>query len=294
MKRLVAIGFGYSARAAADLLRRRGWTITGTTRSPEKAASMAAAGIEPVIFDGTDSSSGLSRTLARADAVIVSIAPDEKGDPVLISHACDLTAKSGLHVVYLSTVGVYGDHDGGWVDETTACRPVSKRSVMRRAAEEAWKKLAADNDLSLDIFRLAGIYGHGRNPFERLRRGTARALIKPGQVFNRIHVADIAAAIAAAVDKTPTRGRARVVNITDDEPAPPQDAIWYAADLAGIPRPAPEDLATADLSPMARSFYGECKRVRNARLRRDLGLVLRYPTYREGLGALWAAGAADI
>lgn len=288
---LLFLGMGYSARAIARRAKGCGWSLAGTTRSPEKARALHADGITPFIFAGDQASDDLKAAIRTADAIVVSIAPGEGGDPVLRHFGDDF--RPGVPVSYLSTVGVYGDHGGAWVDETTVPRPVSQRSRWRIAAERQWQEAASRRGFFCDIFRLAGIYGPGRNPFIKLMRGEARALVKPGQVFNRIHVADIAAAVHAGLSDEGKPGETRIFNVSDDEPAPPQDVVWHAADLARLPRPAPVDFVTADLSPMARSFYGECKRVGNARMKQELCPRLIFPTYREGLGAIWASGETD-
>jgi nucleoside-diphosphate-sugar epimerase len=207
------------------------------------------------------------------------------GDPVLKQFRAELAAARPEAVVYLSTVGVYGDHCGAWVDEASECRPVSKRSRQRFEAEAAWRTFAEETRVKVAIVRLAGIYGPKRGPFEKLRRGTARRIVKPGQVFNRIHVDDIAAIVDAAFAQ---KGDG-VFNGSDDEPAPPQEVLAYAAGLLGLPPPAEVAYEEAALTPMARSFYGENKRVRNDRIKRELGVRLAYPTYREGLRAVLEA-----
>ena len=212
----------------------------------------------------------------------MSIAPNDAGDPVLNQYASEIAAANPQWIGYLSTVGVYGNHDGAWVDEETPLNPVSKRSVQRVEAEQAWLAFAQENDVPVQIFRLSGIYGPGRNAFENFKKGTARRLVKPGQVFNRIHVADIAGALQAALAKPSTR----VFNVTDDEPAPPQDVVAFAAQLQGVEAPPEIPFETADLSPMARSFYGENKRVSNQRVKEELGYSFRYPDYRTALKAL--------
>lgn len=285
--RLFVFGLGYSADAFVRRVSSRCETITATTRSEEKAARLAERGIVPALFDGAAPSEAVREALADATHVLVSIAPGEAGDPVLAHHAADLAAARPNWVGYLSTVGVYGNHDGGWVDEETPCRPVSRRSRQRVEAEEAWLAFAAEHDVPVQIFRLSGIYGPGRNAFMNFEKGTARRLIKPGQVFNRIHVEDIAGALEAAVHATPAT---RIFNVTDDEPAPPQDVITYAAELLGVAPPPEQDFETADLSPMARSFYGENKRVSNERVKRELGYTFRYPDYRTALDALHRDG----
>lgn len=285
--RLFVFGLGYSADAFVRRVSSRCETITATTRSAEKAARLAERGIAPVLFDGTAPGNEVRAALADATHVLVSIAPGEAGDPVLAHHADDLAAARPEWIGYLSTVGVYGNHDGGWVDEETPCRPVSRRSRQRVEAEEAWLAFAAKHGISVQIFRLSGIYGPGRNAFVNFEKGTARRLIKPGQVFNRIHVEDIAGALEAAIDTAPAT---RIFNVTDDEPAPPQDVIAHAAELLGVAPPPEQDFETAELSPMARSFYGENKRVSNDRVKRELGYAFRYPDYRTALAALHRDG----
>jgi nucleoside-diphosphate-sugar epimerase len=227
----------------------------------------------------------LLSALSAADLVLVSIAPDSAGDPILRHFRETLAAAQPRSLVYLSTVGVYGDHGGAWVDETSACRPVSQRSRERMVAEDRWRNFAAETGIPVAIVRLAGIYGQGRGPFEKIRRGTARRILKPGQVFNRIHVDDIAATVAAAFEARADG----IFNASDDEPAPPEDVLAYAADLLGLPPPPEIPFEEAELTPMARSFYGENKRVRNDRIKRELDVELAFPTYRDGLKAIAAA-----
>ncbi|MCP4383064.1 MAG: NAD(P)-dependent oxidoreductase, partial [Hyphomicrobiales bacterium] len=208
---------------------------------------------------------------------------------VLAHHGTDIAAAAGLAWIgYLSTVGVYGDHGGGWIDETAPLRPRPGRSQNRVDAEQAWQTLAAARTCPLGIHRIAGIYGPGRNAFVNLSKGKARRLVKPGQVFNRIHVADIARTLAASLECPASR----IYNLADNEPAPPQDVVTFAADLMGVAPPPEVPFEQAELSPMARSFYGENKRVSNRRIREELGVALAYPTYRQGLTALWEDGCS--
>ena len=284
---LLILGAGYSAtqcaRQAKDLYAR----ITGTTRSPDRLDSLAAAGIHPRLFDGT-ANPKVEAAIARATHLLVSIAPDEAGDPVLATLGEALATASQLKwICYLSTVGVYGDHGGDWVTEESECRPGQPRSIARLAAERAWQAFAREKGVKLAIFRLSGIYGPGRNAFVNIEKGTSRRLVKPGQVFNRIHRDDIAGAFRAAA-KIEAEG---IFNITDDEPAPPQDVVAFAHELAGRPPPPETDFETAELSPMARSFYGENKRVSNAKSKRDLGLAYAYPDYRTALKRMWEEGS---
>jgi len=227
----------------------------------------------------------LSADIAAAEAILVSVPPDAEGrDPVLSRFAEDLRRASKLRWLgYLSTVGVYGDHGGAWIDEATEPAPVSRRSKARLAAERAWLALAREHGVPVHIFRLAGIYGPGRSAFDKLAAGTARRIVKPGQIFNRIHVEDIARILLASMER-PRPGA--VYNVADDEPSPPQDVIVEAARLSGLPLPPEVAFAEADLSPMAMSFWGESKRVSNRLVHDELGVELAYPSYREGLRAL--------
>ena len=286
---LLIFGCGFSGRAIGERLSRAGAKVTGTTRSRERFDDLQVRGIAPIIFDGEHPHEDVTRALATATHVVVSIAPGPSGDPVIAHYAEALKSAAHLEWIgYLSTVGVYGNHDGGWVDEDTVPKPVSERSRQRVEAENLWMTVAVERGLPISIERLSGIYGPGRNALETLRAGKARRLVKPGQVFNRIHVNDIAGA-------TELLARERyngIVNVTDDEPAPPQDVVTYAAELEGVSPPDEIDFDSADLTPMARSFYGENKRVSNARLRSQ-GYDLAYPTYREGLESVRGASATE-
>ncbi|GHA47489.1 NAD(P)-dependent oxidoreductase [Amylibacter ulvae] len=276
-KILLSIGHGYSARAIACGLIGDGWTIYATTRSVEQARVLQGEGVIPIIWPDTD----LTPFITKATHIVSSVAPDEHGDAVLNAYSDEIAAqKDRLEWVgYLSTTGVYGDHDGGWVDEETPLNPTTQRGKYRQAAEQEWQTLG----LPLVIFRLAGIYGVGRGPFSKLRAGTARCIVKKNQVFSRIHVDDIAQVVIASM-RNPDAGN--VFNVCDDDAAPPQDVIAYGAKLLGIPAPIPEDFETADMRPMARSFYAESKRVRNDRIKRALGVTLKFPDYKTGLQAL--------
>jgi len=276
-KTLLSFGHGYSARALARLLLPQGWRIIGTCRSEETAAGLRADGVEARIWpDGDD----LAADLAEATHVLSSVPPGATGDPVLADWAAALAAQSFDWVGYLSTVGVYGDHGGGWVDESTPVSPSTERGARRVAAERAWSDIPG---LPLHVFRIAGIYGPGRGPFAKVREGTARRIVKEGQVFSRIHVDDIAQVLAASMAR-PDPGA--IYNLCDDDPAPPQDVIAFAAELLGLPVPPEVPFEEADLSPMGRSFYSESKRVRNDRIKSDLGVRLHYPNYRSGLAAM--------
>ncbi|MEM9425618.1 MAG: SDR family oxidoreductase [Pseudomonadota bacterium] len=273
-KTLLSIGHGFSARALAPLLIRRGWRVIGTTRNPAKMGQLERQGVEPLIWPGT------RLPIEKATHLLTSVAPNDAGDPVLNDMADRLRDAKHLEWVgYLSTTGVYGDHQGGWVDEDAPLTPSTKRGQARVAAEAAWAELG----LPLHIFRLAGIYGPGRGPFAKVRRGTARRIIKEGQVFSRTHVEDIAATVFASIQQ-PNPGAA--YNVCDDDPAPPQDVIAHAAELLGLPLPTAIPFDDAEMTPMARSFYAESKRVKNDRIKTELGVELKYPDYRTGLAAL--------
>jgi nucleoside-diphosphate-sugar epimerase len=278
---LLSFGHGYSAQALAKLLLPQGWRIIGTTRNEHKLGHMMNSGIEPRLWPGAD----MTPALNTATHLLISAAPSEDGDPVLNALKDEITARADQFqwVGYLSTTGVYGDHDGDWVDENTALTPATKRGIARVKAEAEW---AAIDSLPLHIFRLAGIYGPERGPFAKVRNGTARRIIKKGQVFSRTHVADIAQVLAASI-KAPNPGAA--YNVCDNDPAPPEDVIAYAAELLGLPIPEAIAFEQADMTPMARSFYAESKKVRNDRIKDELGVKLLYPDYKAGLQALLTA-----
>ena len=287
--KLFIFGLGFSSQAFVQSFGARYAAVTGTVRSDDKAARLRAQGrVTPLIFSETHRDTALEQALFDADVLLISTPPDAQGDPVLRAFSDVLARATRLQrIVYLSTVGVYGDHQGAWIDEETLPHPVAGRSNARLAAEEEWRALAARNGVALDILRLSGIYGPGRNALVALAKGTARRIIKPGQVFNRIHVEDIARAIQACIDS----GKPGMTyNVTDDEPAPPQDVIVFAAGLLGVDPPPEQDFATAAMTPMARGFYGESKRVSNARIKRELDFTFSRPTYREGLRDLLATG----
>lgn len=287
MTHLLSFGHGYSARALSQRLLPKGWNVTGTVRSVQKAKELSDEGVHPLIWSGPN----ITVPLSRATHLLISTAPTEDGDPVLAEFLEQISQVSNRlkWVGYLSTTGVYGDHQGGWVDEATPLTPSTKRGQLRVKAEAEWQGLAADVGLPLHIFRLAGIYGPGRGPFAKVRSGTARRIIKKDQVFSRIHVEDIAQVLEASI-RQPNPGA--IYNLCDDDAAPPQDVIGYAAELLGLPLPVAEEFETAEMSFMARSFYVESKRVKNDRIKDQLGVTLRYPNYRAGLQALLADEAS--
>ena len=282
---ILSFGHGYSAQALSRILLPQGWQITGTTRSEVKAEALADQGVVPLIFPGDGDGDGdgdVADAIAQASHLLISAGPDASGDPVLnaVGDMISARARQFEWVGYLSTTGVYGDHQGAWVDENTPLTPSTRRGQWRKDAEEAWQAVPG---LPLHIFRLAGIYGPGRGPFAKVRDGTARRIVKTGQVFSRTHVEDIAQVLAASIAQ-PAPGTA--YNICDNDPAPPQNVIAHAAELLGAPVPPAIPFETAEMTPMARSFYAESKRVRNDRIKTELGVKLLYPTYREGLAAL--------
>ncbi|WP_121060721.1 SDR family oxidoreductase [Chachezhania antarctica] len=284
IKTLLSFGHGFSARALARRLIADGWTVHGTTRSAEKAEAIRETGVIPHLFPDPAGRDGVLAALESATHILMSPAPNDGGDPVLAELGPQIAAKSSSldWAGYLSTTGVYGDHDGDWVGEDDPLTATTKRGRMRVAAEAEWRAIP---DLPIHIFRLAGIYGPGRGPFEKVRAGTARRIIKPGQVFSRIHVEDIAQVLQASIER-PNPGTA--YNVCDNDPAPPQDVLAYAAELLGLPPPPEVPFDEADMSPMARSFYSDSKRVRNDRIRNELGVELLYPDYRSGLARLLA------
>lgn len=278
--KLFVIGLGYTAQRFVQLHGAAFAHVAGTVRTAEKRVQLAPLEID--LFDGMATGETKAKA-ADADVILMSVPPGRDGDPVLDAFGDTITNGSARRVIYLSTIGVYGDHDGAWIDEDAPFVPEHDRTRARVVVEAAWRERLGDR---LAVLRLGGIYGPGRNALIELRHGRARRIVKPGQVFNRIHVDDAARAIMGAID----RAQGGAWNICDDEPSPPQDVIAYAAALMGVAPPPELPFDSAELSPMAKSFYASNRRVRNDRAKRDLGLVFAYPTYRAGLDALWAAG----
>lgn len=282
--RLFCFGYGYSAEALVRRMSPRDMAVAGTRTNLGEVAEPI---VELALYKGDGPSADVRRLLAGTTHLLVSVPPDLEGDPVLRHHAQDLAGLGDLMWIgYLSTIGVYGDRKGAWVDEDSTTRPSSERSLRRLQAEQSWRAFGEDTGRRVEIFRLAGIYGPGRSVIDNLKAGTARRIVKPGQVFNRIHVDDIARVLAAAIDKDTGH---RIYNVSDDEPAPPEDVLAYAAELLGIPAPPEVAFEAAGLTGMAASFWAESKRVKNKRIRQDLGVELTYPTYREGLRSLVTA-----
>jgi nucleoside-diphosphate-sugar epimerase len=283
---LLCLGYGYSVQHLVRLHGASFARVSGTVRTAQKAIALAGDDVSLVVYAGDAPDSALQDAIAQADVLVASAAPGETGDPFLRHLTPLLAAAPRLRLMqYLSTVGVYGDHGGGWVDEDTPARPGSERGQRRLLAEKAWQALGEKAGKAVQIHRLAGIYGPGRCALDDLAAGTARRLVKSGQVFSRIHVEDIAGALLAGI----AHGGIHVFNVCDNEPAPPQDVVAFAAGLMGVEPPPEIPFEGAVLSEMARSFYGENKRCSNRRLKDVTGYRFQYPTYREGLTALHAA-----
>jgi nucleoside-diphosphate-sugar epimerase len=286
--RLFVFGPGYSARVFADALRADGWRIAATCRSEERKAELEAQGIEAFLFDRGRPLADAKAALAGTTHLLVSIPPDAKGDPVLDQHARDLADLRTLDWAgYLSTTGVYGDTGGEWVSEAAWLKPTGERQKRRVEAERGWLNLYRQYGVPTHLFRLAGIYGPGRSAIDSVRDGTARRVDKPGQVFCRIHVDDIARTLRASMAR-PTLGA--VYNVADDLPSPSHEVVEYACRLLGVAPPPLIPFDQAEMSPMAASFYADCRRVKNDRIKRQLGVTLAYPDYRTGLEAQLAAG----
>ena len=287
MTNWLIFGAGFSGREAGRQIAASGLPVSGTTRSAAKAANLEAVGVKPLLFAG-EMSEDLRSCLRAVTHLLMSIGPDDSGDPLLPALADDLAAVTPelKWIGYLSTVGVYGDHKGAWVDETSACNPSNQRSQDRLVAEAAWQDFAETKGVPLAILRLSGIYGPGRNGFCNLANGTAKRIVRPGQVFNRIHNDDI----AGAVQHLAAKGLGGIFNVSDNEPAPPQDVVTFAAGLMGMEPPPEIDYDSANLGPMAKSFYGEVKRVSNEKLKRT-GYRFRQPDYRHAFTQMWQSGA---
>lgn len=282
---LFCFGLGYTASAFSQRLMAQGWSVRGTSRSEAKRAELAEQGIAAWTFDRDRPLGDPAAALDGVSYILSSVPPDAAGDPVLDHHGTDIAALSARlqWVGYLSTTGVYGNRDGGLVDEKSDRRPATVRGERRVAAEDGWCGLWRGRGVPVHLFRLAGIYGPGRNALEAVKNGQAHRIVKPGQVFSRIHVDDISAVLEASMAR-PNPGAA--YNVCDDEAAPPQDVTAFACELLGVAPPPEVPFEEAEMSDMARSFYAENKRVANGRIKQELGVTLRYPDYRAGLRAL--------
>ena len=286
MAKLFCFGLGYSARRVVERAQSAGWEVAGTCRSAEKAEALKVDGIEAHMFDRNSPMADASSALSGVTHVLSSVPPDADGDPVLDHHGADLlTAEDVQWVGYLSTTGVYGNTDGVMVDETAPLNPTAARSVRRALAEEGWRVLWERHGVPTHVFRLAGIYGPGRSTVDNVRAGRARRIVKPGHVFSRIHVDDVAAVVWASIERPAPGG---IYNVCDDEPAAPADVVEFACDLLGVapPEPVPFEDAAKSMSPMGLTFWQDNRRVSNARIKKELRVRLGCPTYREGLQAV--------
>jgi len=291
--RLFCFGLGYSARALARVLMARGWSVGGTCRAEGKAAMLRGEGLAAVAWDGPHGVDAVREALDRATHLLASVPPGEAGDPVIDAFAADLVHHEGLAWIgYLSTTGVYGDHGGAWVDEDAELRPAGERGQRRVLAERLWMNFWDGHGLPVHVFRLAGIYGPGRSVLDQVRAGTARRVARPGHAFSRVHVDDIAQVLAASIAR-PAGGR--TYNVCDDEPAEAAAVVEEACRLLGVPPPplVPFEEAAPAMSAMGRSFFDDNKRVSNARIKNELGVVLRYPSYRAGLAGVLASESSS-
>ena len=284
MNRLFCFGLGYSAGVLSRRLGAKGWSISGTATTSDKADVLKQNGYEAFVFDGRTRDPAIVEALGKATHVLLSIPPGDDGDPAFQIYGRDIALSPSISWIgYFSSISVYGDSKGEWVDETTPPEPVTERGKRRLDAENAWVELGRESGKTIVVLRLPGIYGPGRSAIDQLRAGKARRIFKPGQVTNRVHVDDIATATEATLGLS---AGIHVFNVTDDLPAPPQDVIAYGAEILGLPCPPATDPSDASLSPMARSFYAESKKVSNNRMKDELGVKLAYPTYIDGLKAI--------
>lgn len=291
-KHLAALGLGFTARALARRLHAVGWRIVGSTRTEAGVLAIRQQGYDVLLLNSDTEPGTLERAICSVTHILISASPDEDGDPIIARVKAVRERLPNLEWIgYLSTIGVYGAHDGAWIDEDTPPSPTSERGKRRLFAERAWLDFGERHAIAVQVFRLPGIYGPGRSVFDRLRAGTSRRIIKPGQVFNRMHVDDIAGALEAAINAASHDHT--IYNLTDGHPAPPQDVIVFAAELMGIAPPPEVAFDDAEMSPMARSFYGDNKRVSNKRMINELGYEPVYPTYQQGLSAIWEHERAE-
>lgn len=287
--RLFCFGLGYAARVLAAALMGEGWTVAGTCRDEATRADLAADGIDAFLFDRDRPLDDAGSALGGATHLLSSVPPDAEGDPVLARHAGAIAAMEGLAWAgYLSSTGVYGDTGGAPVDETAAVNPTSERGRRRAEAEEGWLDLRRAAGVPVHVFRLSGIYGPGRSALDTVRAGQARRIDKPGHLFARIHVDDIAAVLRASMARP---GPGAVYNVCDDEPAPAADVVAFACELLGVDAPplVPFHQAAGEMSPMALSFWRDNRRVDNSRIKGELGVRMKFPDYRAGLRAVLAA-----
>lgn len=280
-KKLFCFGYGYTAGFLAKMLKAEGWTVAGTTTDPDKKDYLKKSGVSALLFDHNHTINDPFAAFSDVTHVLLSVPPGADGDPVFEVHGEDLAGMKNLQWVgYLSTTAVYGNHDGNWVDETTPPAPTSRRGSLRLKAEQQWLSLFETEGLPVHIFRLAGIYGPGRSAVDSVRTGTARRIDKKDHVFNRIHVEDIAQTLMASMKK-PKPGA--IYNLADDEPSSSCEVISFACNLVGMAPPPLTPYEGTEMAPIVRSFYKDNKRVKNDRIKQELGITLKYPDYRAGL-----------
>lgn len=291
-KHIFSFGYGYSSTFLGETLMREGWQVSGTTRDREKKGYLRSQGVKSFLFDHDIPLADPLYILRDVTHLLISTPPDDLGDPTFNLHAEDLAQLNNLEWVgYLSTTGAYGDRDGGWVDENTPPRPTTQRGSRRLKAEEQWLSLFKNNNLPVHIFRLAGIYGPERSAIDSVQSGIARRINKPGHAFSRIHVHDIVQVLRASIG-APAPGE--IYNVCDDVPAPSHEVIAYACDLIGVEPPPLLHYEDADLAPITMSFYKDNKRVRNDKIKNELGVTLRYKSYKEGLEQCLNAANKEI
>ncbi|MBC8283911.1 MAG: SDR family oxidoreductase [Nitrospinae bacterium] len=282
---LFCFGLGFSAQALAERLLLKNWSVTGTCRATDK--NISSVKLPTLPFDGTIASEEIEIALSNATHLLVSIPPQPSGDVVLKSFGSQIENNKNLKWIgYISSTGVYGDTHGEWVNESSPLLPATKINVQRVEAEQAWLNMARQKGCPVMVFRCVGIYGPGRNLLISAQQGRARRIEKPGLVFSRIHVEDLAQTLEASIQK-PELGE--IYNVCDDEPASPSEAVEYAFKLLNIPPPPLIPFESAELSEIARGFYKTCKRVSNSKIKKELGVKLKYPNYRSGLDAIFKA-----
>lgn len=286
-KHLFCFGYGYVAEALSEQLRIHGWTISGTTTDPNKAMKMAENGIRAYVFDPNLSLCDPYGALKDVTHILVSVPPAEYGDIVLDMHEEDIEQLKNLEWIgYLSSTSIYGNQDGGKVDETCLPAPTSKRGSLRMKSEQQWQQFYNDTKMPLHIFRLAGIYGPGRSALNAVRAGNSRRIDKPGHAFNRIHLDDIVQILIASMNNPKPN---EIYNLADDNPAPSHEVIAYACTLLGMDVPPLIPFESVEMAPIVRSFYADNKRIKNDKIKKKLGVTLLHPDYKSGLNACFDA-----